>query len=106
VLLTASGASALFIAGAARFADARKLFDQVLAWGVSMALAVPCLLRAVRLGVRPRWARAALLYGIEATDVWVFLGAALILAIGGAVVAWLPARHAARIDPAIMLRYE
>ena len=49
---------------------------------------------------------AALLYGIEATDVSVFLGAALILTVGGAAVAWLPARHAARIDPAIMLRYE
>ena len=49
---------------------------------------------------------AALLYGIEPTDVSVFLGAALILAVGGAAVAWLPARHAARIDPAIMLRYE
>jgi predicted permease len=49
---------------------------------------------------------AALLYGIEPTDVSVFVGAALILAIGGAAVAWLPARHAARIDPAVALRYE
>jgi putative ABC transport system permease protein len=49
---------------------------------------------------------AALLYGIQPTDVSVFVGAALILAVGGAAVAWLPARHAARIDPAIMLRYE
>jgi len=49
---------------------------------------------------------AALLYGIEPTDVSIFVGAALTLAIGGTVVAWLPARHAARIDPAIALRYE
>ena len=49
---------------------------------------------------------AALLYGIEPTDVAVFAGAALILAIGGAAVAWVPARQAARIDPATALRYE
>ncbi|HUQ53808.1 MAG TPA: ADOP family duplicated permease [Gammaproteobacteria bacterium] len=49
---------------------------------------------------------AALLYGVQPTDVSVFLGAALILTIGGAAVAWLPARHAARIDPATALRYE
>ena len=49
---------------------------------------------------------AALLYGIEPTDVSVFVGAALILTVGGAAVAWLPARHAARIDPAVALRYE
>jgi putative ABC transport system permease protein len=49
---------------------------------------------------------AALLYGIEPTDVTVFVGAALLLTVGGAAVAWLPARQAARIDPAIALRYE
>jgi ABC-type antimicrobial peptide transport system permease subunit len=49
---------------------------------------------------------ATFLYGIEPRDVSVFIGAALILVVGGAVVAWLPARHAARIDPAIVLRYE
>jgi putative ABC transport system permease protein len=48
---------------------------------------------------------AAFLYGIEPTDVSVFVGSALVLAIGGAAVAWFPARHAARIDPATALRY-
>ena len=49
---------------------------------------------------------AALLYGVQPTDVSVFVGAALVLAMGGVAVAWLPARHAARIDPATALRYE
>jgi ABC-type antimicrobial peptide transport system permease subunit len=49
---------------------------------------------------------AALLYGIEATDGPVLVGAALVLVAGGLAVAWLPARRAARIDPALVLRYE
>jgi ABC-type antimicrobial peptide transport system permease subunit len=49
---------------------------------------------------------SALLYGIQPTDVSVFVGAALVLAVGGLAVAWLPARRAARIDPASVLRYE
>ncbi len=49
---------------------------------------------------------SALLYGIEATDVSVFVGAALGLVAGGLAVAWLPARGAAGIDPAVVLRYE
>ena len=37
-LSSLSTAGALFIAGAAGFADTRKLFNQLLAWGLSMTV--------------------------------------------------------------------
>jgi ABC-type antimicrobial peptide transport system permease subunit len=49
---------------------------------------------------------ASLLYGVSPTDATVFLAVpALVLAIA-LLAAWLPARHAARIDPAVTLRAE
>jgi putative ABC transport system permease protein len=45
-----------------------------------------------------------LLYGVEARDPMTFVGAALTLGAVGALAAWLPARRAARIDPARVLR--
>jgi putative ABC transport system permease protein len=47
---------------------------------------------------------AALLFGLEPHDVATFAVAALTLATVGFVAAWLPARRAARIDPASVLR--
>jgi predicted permease len=49
---------------------------------------------------------AALLYGVSARDLPTAGVAAAILLGIGALVGWLPARRAARVDPAILLRYE
>ena len=46
----------------------------------------------------------ALLYGLHAHDLTTFSGAVVVLALIGGVAGWLPARHAARTDPAIVLR--
>jgi putative ABC transport system permease protein len=47
---------------------------------------------------------AALVYGLEPRDPLTFIGAALVLSMVGALAGWLPARRAARIDPAQVLR--
>jgi ABC-type antimicrobial peptide transport system permease subunit len=49
---------------------------------------------------------STLLYGIQAHDPLTFVGVAALL-VGVALVAtWLPARRAAKVDPAITLRAE
>ncbi|HEX5476195.1 MAG TPA: ABC transporter permease [Vicinamibacterales bacterium] len=47
---------------------------------------------------------AALLFGLEPRDPLTLAGAALVLVLVGALAAWLPARRAAHIDPARVLR--
>jgi putative ABC transport system permease protein len=49
---------------------------------------------------------ASLLYGLEPRDPATLAGAIVVLAAVGALAAWLPARRASRVDPAIVLRYE
>ncbi|MDY7228207.1 ABC transporter permease [Hyalangium rubrum] len=49
---------------------------------------------------------SAMLYGIQAHDPLTFLGVAALLTGVALVASWLPARRAARVDPAITLRAE
>jgi predicted permease len=49
---------------------------------------------------------AAVLFGIGPTDAATFGGVAVVLFLTAAVASWLPARRAARVDPAVTLRME
>jgi predicted permease len=45
-----------------------------------------------------------LLFGVTATDGWALGGAALLLLVISGAAAWVPARRASRVDPAVSLR--
>ena len=83
-------------------ADAGRVVRLVLgrvAWLVGAGVAVGLVISV--------WASrfvSSLLYGLEATDATTLTGAAAVLATVAALAAWLPARRAARIDPAEVLR--
>jgi putative ABC transport system permease protein len=47
---------------------------------------------------------ASLLFGVEATDLPTFFGAAVVILAVAMLASWLPARRAARVDPAVALR--
>jgi ABC-type antimicrobial peptide transport system permease subunit len=83
-------------------ADAARVIRLVLgrvAWLVGGGVAIGVLISL--------WASrfvGSLLYGLEARDVTTLLCASLALALVASLAAWLPARRAARIDPAQVLR--
>jgi putative ABC transport system permease protein len=47
---------------------------------------------------------ASLLFGVGATDLPTFVGAAVVILGAAALASWLPARRASRVDPAVALR--
>ena len=49
---------------------------------------------------------AAVLYGVQARDVAVFVGVPTVLAATGFAAVWIAARRASHIDPLQALRYE
>jgi predicted permease len=52
-----------------------------------------------------RWLQSQL-FGISAVDPSTYGAATLVAVVGSAIATWLPARHAAKVDPAITLRRE
>ena len=86
--------------GAQRF-DVLRLVLQQVAFLVLGGLALGTFISLG--GIR---AVGTLLYGIEATDPFAFLGAAAVLLVAAALAAFSPARRATRVNPTVALRYE
>jgi len=60
----------------------------------------------VALAIFESKAIAGLLFGVRAGDQWLLAGSLVLLAATALLAAWLPARHAASVDPLMALRHE
>ena len=85
-------------------ADSQHVRNMVVRQGMSVALL------GVAIGLASAFALtriiASFLYGVTARDPAVFLAVPLLLSAVALIGVWLPARRAARVDPAIALRAE
>lgn len=86
--------------GATRGTIARWIFSYALRWTVAgLALGVAGAIAAAR-------QFRSMLYGVSPTDPWTLAALVLVLACVGAAAAYVPARRAAALDPAVTLRQE
>ncbi len=78
--------------------------------GIIMADGLQCGLFGICIGLAGSFGTTRLLssqlYGVKATDPWMFGTVALLLAFVAALAAYVPARRAARVDPITVLRHE
>ena len=74
--------------------------------GQGMRLATVGLCAGVGLALLFSRSLSGLLFGVTATDVTIFSVVILLVAAVSMLAMWLPARRAARVDPAIALRYQ
>jgi putative ABC transport system permease protein len=85
-------------------AQKREVLTLVLKQGVALALA------GILAGLAASWLLtrliAVFLYGVKPADPWMLAAASIALLLIAAVSTYLPARRAASIDPATVLRYE
>jgi putative ABC transport system permease protein len=83
-------------------ADRRRILSMIL--GRVLTLTVMGVAVGTLLSVWAAGLVRTLLYATDARDPVTFVGASLVLLAVSSAAAWLPARRAARIDPAIVLR--
>jgi len=81
---------------------------RILAWILSYALSWAA--AGLALGIAGAYAAArqirSMLYGVTPDDPWTYSAVAILLAAVAAAAAYIPARRAAALDPAITLRQE
>lgn len=85
-------------------AQTAQVKNMVVLQGMRLALAGIVIGVAAALGLA-RFLEA-FLFGVETRDPLVFVGVPLLLSLVAFFAAWLPARHASRVDPIIALRSE
>jgi putative ABC transport system permease protein len=71
------------------------------AWPVAIGVAI-----GLGVGVMASRAIASVLFEVEPTDPPTYVATALALSLAALAAAWLPARHASRVDPVAALRAE
>jgi predicted permease len=85
-------------------AQARDVLGLVLGQGLRLVLGGVAIGAVAAVALRSFV--ASQLYGVTASDPLTFVAAATVLGLVAFAACWLPARRAARVDPAVSLRYE
>jgi predicted permease len=83
----------------------RKHIVRVVAWRTAVGIGAGMLLGVGAAGVASRGLEG-FLFGVTHLDFVAFLGAAIVLAVAGAVACWIPIRRALRVDPMSVIRQE